>query len=298
MGLLSQNQETYYGSGNSANYGDYQFVSLDHIVSSFMVMNVGEGKIISKVKKTDVQFHAMRAIQEFSYDIFRSVKSQEIEVPNTLKMILPQDYVNYVKVTRSGSDGIERNLYPTGKTSNPFAISQVDGVYQFDGSNNLIEQDATNNNSDTWTNFKSHTSEYLDASRDDYETDDEIIHQFGRRYGLDPQHAHQNGTFYIDQRTGHVHFGSNLSGVTVILHYISDGLGTDGEMVVHKFAEEAVYKWIAYGVLSSRSNIPEYIVQRFKKERFAEARKAKIRLSSIKIEEFTQVLKGLSKPIK
>ena len=270
MGLLSQNQETYYGSGNSANYGDYQFVSLDHIVSSFMVMNVGEGKIISKVKKTDVQFHAMRAIQEFSYDIFRSVKSQEIEVPNTLKMILPQDY----------------------------AISQVDGVYQFDGSNNLIEQDATNNNSDTWTNFKSHTSEYLDASRDDYETDDEIIHQFGRRYGLDPQHAHQNGTFYIDQRTGHVHFGSNLSGVTVILHYISDGLGTDGEMVVHKFAEEAVYKWIAYGVLSSRSNIPEYIVQRFKKERFAEARKAKIRLSSIKIEEFTQVLKGLSKPIK
>jgi hypothetical protein len=44
--------------------------------------------------------------------------------------------------------------------------------------------------------------------------------------------------------------------------------------------------------------MPEYIVQRFKKERFAESRKAKIRLSRIKIEEFTQVLKGLSKPIK
>jgi len=69
-------------------------------------------------------------------------------------------------------------------------------------------------------------------------------------------------------------------------------------MVVHKFCEEAVYKWIAYGILSSRTNIPEYIVQRYKKERFAETRKAKIRLSNIKIEEFTQVLKGLSKPIK
>ena len=53
-----------------------------------------------------------------------------------------------------------------------------------------------------------------------------------------------------------------------------------------------------YGILSSRSRIPEYVVQRFKKEKFAETRKAKIRLSSIKIEEFTQVLKGLSKPIK
>ena len=69
-------------------------------------------------------------------------------------------------------------------------------------------------------------------------------------------------------------------------------------MVVHKFAEEAVYKHILHGILSTRVNIPEYIVQRFKKEKFAETRKAKIRLSNIKIEEFTQVLKGMSKQIK
>ena len=83
-----------------------------------------------------------------------------------------------------------------------------------------------------------------------------------------------------------------------MLRYISDGLGTDAEMVVHKFAEEAVYKSIAYGVLSTRSNVPEYIVARFKKERFAETRKAKIRLSNIKIEEFAQVIKGMGKQIK
>ncbi len=53
-----------------------------------------------------------------------------------------------------------------------------------------------------------------------------------------------------------------------------------------------------YGVLSTKSNTPEYIVQRFKKERFAETRKAKIRLSNIKMEEFTQVLKGMGKQIK
>ena len=298
MGLISQTQETYYGSGNSANYGDYQFVTLDSIINAFMVVYVGESKIISKVNRTDVQFHAMRGIQEFSYDIFKSVKAQEIEVPNTLKMILPQDYVNYTKITISGSDGIERVLYPTGKTSNPFAISQdANGAYQFSGGN-LTEQDSTDKNSDTWTSFKSKNNDYDINTNNDYETDDDVLDAFGRRYGLDPQHAQQNGTFYIDERTGHIHFGSSLSGKTVVLHYISDGLGTDSEMVVHKFAEEAIYKWIAYGVVASRSNMPEYIVQRFKKERFAEARKAKIRLSNIKIEEFTQVLRGLSKPIK
>ena len=437
MGLLNQTQNQYYDSNNSSNYGDYQFTSLDSIINGFMVAYVGESKLISKVSRTDVQFHGMRAVQEFSYDIFRSVKSQEIEVPNTLKMVLPQDYVNYVKLTTSGNDGIKRNLYPTGKTSNPFAITQDEsGTYQFtdgvvgdyrkikinipagnviqDGDYiNLIYQDAngswssginivfdkdndsidndhpdgSNSNpriiipvtntsnviaientivynlnafsgfeavrdttgggidvlyknidvvniaqfgwteshkdgddstqtrtssevidniysntltpqteSNTWGAYKSHIP--IDNRGDDYESENLIVSNDGGRYGLDPQHAHDNGTFYIDYNNGFIHFGSALAGETIILDYISDGLGTDGEMVVHKFAEEAVYKWIAYGIISSRSNMPEYIVQRFKKERFAEARKAKIRLSNIKIEEFTQVLKGLSKPIK
>jgi hypothetical protein len=45
-------------------------------------------------------------------------------------------------------------------------------------------------------------------------------------------------------------------------------------------------------------NVPEYIVQRYKRERFAETRKAKLRLSNLKIEELTQILRGKSKQIK
>ena len=59
-----------------------------------------------------------------------------------------------------------------------------------------------------------------------------------------------------------------------------------------------MYKWILYGIISSKSNMPNYVVERFKKERFAESRKAKIRLSNIKMEEFTQILRGINKPIK
>jgi hypothetical protein len=255
-----------------------------------MYIYVGENKILTKVNRTDIQFHAMRAIQELSYDVLKSFKSQEIEVPNTLKMVLPQDYVNYVKLTRVDSDGIEKVLYPTGKTSNPFAITQNDsGVYQFTG-DNLTEQDPSN----TWDGY----SDQTESDPSTTEAADIEIDYRGRRYGLDPQYAQSNGTFYIDNLRGYIHFGSSLSGKTIILKYVSDGLGTDSEMVVHKFCEEACYKHIMYGVLSGRSNIPEYIISRYKKERFAETRKAKIRLSNIKIEEFTQVLKGMSKPIK
>ena len=149
--------------------------------------------------------------------------------------------------------------------------------------------------STAWDNYKSNTpSENI---VDDYE-DDTYWPYDGRRYGLEPSHAQVNGSFYIDCKLGKIHFSSNMSGKTVILDYISDSLGTDGEMQVHKFAEEAMYKWITYGVLSSRVNTPEYIVQRFKKEKFAETRKAKLRLSNIKLEEITQILRGKSKQIK
>jgi len=97
-----------------------------------MVVYVGEDKLIEKARKMDVQFHAMRAMQELSFDTFKSAKSQEIVVPTSLNMILPHDYVNYIKLTWSDSAGIEHVIYPTLKTSNPFKIKQeADGTYDF-----------------------------------------------------------------------------------------------------------------------------------------------------------------------
>ena len=69
-------------------------------------------------------------------------------------------------------------------------------------------------------------------------------------------------------------------------------------MRVHKFAEEAMYKCIAHAVMSTRANVPEYLVNRFKKERYSAIRTAKLRLSNLKIEELTQILRGKSKQIK
>ena len=68
-------------------------------------------------------------------------------------------------------------------------------------------------------------------------------------------------------------------------------------MVVHKFAEEAMYKCIAYAVLST-SIFGQGLVPRFKQEKFAAVRQAKLRLSNIKIDELTQIMRGKSKWIK
>ena len=283
------------------NFGNYQFTSLNSIISQFFIAYVGEDKIISKIKRTDVAFHAQRALQELSFDTFKSCKAQEISIPASLKMILPQDYVNYTKLTWSDSSGIEHIIYPARKTSNPSnPLQDADGNFDFrpwsagttrgDDSAELIPS----KDSDTWDNYKSATP----SENQSIYQDDRYWPLDGERYGLDPQHAQANGSFYIDCNAGLIHFSSNLNGETVTLHYISDSLGTDAEMQVHKFAEEAMYKHMAHAILSTRINTPEYIINRFKKEKFAETRKAKLRLSNIKLEEITQILRGKSKQIK
>jgi hypothetical protein len=438
MGLLDNTTQQAYYSGND--HGNYQFVSLHDIIEQFMFVYVGEDKIIPKASRTDVAFHAQRALAELSFDTFKSFKGQEITVPATLQMTLPHDYVNYTKLSWVDSAGIKHLMYPTSKTSNPSSSQMYsDGDFLFDQSGNIIPSgnlvtngdfhgssdgwalneinwsttstpevqtpevesvtvatlgdpikgyfygfdgnaigaytvpqywgirqdnipiisgeeykitytlsgytsgewawyivdkngDATlttartangtytetitatstetydytansvfsivrvgsENLNTTWENYKSGTPS---ENQDDYQ-DDTYWPMDGSRFGLDPSHAQANGSFYIDQVSGKIHFSSNVSGKTVILDYISDSLGTDGEMQVHKFAEEAMYKWISHAILAGKSNIPEYQVNRFKKERFAAIRTAKLRLSNIKLEEITQILRGKSKQIK
>ena len=276
-------------------HGNYQYVNLKDIMNNFMISYVGQDKIITKVPRTLISFHAQRGLQEMSYDIFRSEKSQEIEVPSTLQMILPHDYVNYIKVTwTEGDTGIEHIIYPARKTSNPRApLQDSDYNYMFDEDNREI---LYANESSTWSKYKNNNEE--DATDTKASREDLMELNIGQRYGLDPQYSQNNGSFFIDDVSGKIFFSSNLSKKVVTLKYVSDSLGTEEEMRVHKFAEEAMYKYIAHAILSTRANIPPVIVQQYKRERYAEMRKAKLRLSNLKSEELAQIMRGKSKQIK
>ena len=46
MALLQETQQDYYG-GND--FGGYQFISLDDIITNFTIAYVGENKIIPKI---------------------------------------------------------------------------------------------------------------------------------------------------------------------------------------------------------------------------------------------------------
>ena len=120
----------------------------------------------------------------------------------------------------------------------------------------------------------------------------------GRRYGLQPEEAQINGKFTINERLGTFSFSSDLVDKLIILEYISDGLSDVDNQCIPKMAEQAMYMHIAHGILSSRINVPEYIINRYKRERSSALRSAKIRLSNVKIEEISQVFRNKGKWIK
>ena len=139
MGLITASQRYYYegpdGVQNSGdeNFGNYQYITLEDVINQFIIAYVGENKIISKVRRTDIQFHAMRALQELSYDTLNKYKSLEYTVPATLKMPLPQDFVNHVKLSSVDDSGVMRVLYPSIKSFNPTAYQQnSDGSYKLE----------------------------------------------------------------------------------------------------------------------------------------------------------------------
>ncbi len=283
------------------NFGGYSYIKMTDIIDNFMVGYVGEGKLITYAKRTDVLFHAKRGLQEFSYDTLKSIKSQELTIPSSLSLIIPQDYVNYVEMSRIDDYGVKHIIYPTTLTSNPYTVpvQDSDGVpTQGSLGENIEGTSITNDRWDTVDDYKisgAYNSDFYNAGVYDW-TWGKVV--YGQRYGLNPETSQSNGWFTIDEREGKFSFSSNLSGQLIILEYISDGLSVDYDMRIPKMAEEAIYMHIAYSLLANRLNVPEYIVARFKKDRRAALRNAKIRLSNIKLDEFVQVMRNQSKWIK
>jgi hypothetical protein len=290
------------------NYGGYEYTKLNDVINNFMVAYVGENKLIPNVKRSDVIFHAKRGLQEFSFDTLKSIKSQELSVPPSLSVTIPQDYVNYVKVSWVDGAGIKHTIYPTQLTSSPSNAPIQDSlgnIIQDNFSENIDGTSLTNerwesNNPNNITGLGLFNSSGPEAFMNDWwgESAWGFSGYPGQRYGGDPVNMQNNGWFNIDYARGMFNFSSDLTGKLIILEYISDGLAYDLDTKVPKMAEDAMYAHLNHAILSTRANTQEYIVQRYKQERYAKLRNAKIRLSNIKLDEIVQVMRGKSKWIK
>jgi len=282
--------------------GSYEYTRLNDVIDNFLIAYVGTGKLIPSVKRTDVIFHAKRGLQEFSYDTLKSVRSQELTVNYALNVIIPQDYVNYVRLSWTDGLGVQHTIYPANElTTNPFASPVQDEV----GTPTQDSQDSNiQGSSQTEAAWASGDPRKINGAFSRDVTDASVLMNttydgmLGQRYGLEPKTSQKNGWFTINEREGVFSFSSELKDQLIVLEYISDGNAYDLDARIPKLAEEALYAHMMYSILSTSAGIQEYVVRRFKQERSAKLRNAKIRLSNIKLDQIIQVMRGKSKWIK
>ena len=268
------------------NYGGYAYISLDDVINNFIVAYVGDDKLIPRVNRTDVMFHAKRGLQEFSYDTINSIKSQELTVPLNLSIPIPQDYVNYVSMSCVDEHGLVRPIFPNSVSKAPTDLPLQDNE-------GIPLQDSFGNNTQA-TNSLTETR-FKELDMDKVNGPNTVA---GGRYGLNPSTSNNNGMFIINKRNGKFSFSSDLADKIIILEYLSDGLAYDADTKVPKMAEDAIYAHISHAIISGRSNQPEYVVNRLKRERSAKIRNAKIRLSNIKLSEIVNIMRNQAKLIK
>lgn len=298
------NNLQYYTNGGIAptdkNWGSYQYVSLADIVNNYMLINVGDDKLVNNVKRYEVLFHAKRGLQELNYDALKNIKKIELDLGNSLKMVLPPDYVNYIRI----SINVEGVLYPLHENRQAMSATAYlqDNNYNilFDSSGEIITGTSMLEIKQGQMQQYFGPGAYNGCMGWCWGGDWYFEYQIGARYGLDPESANINPTFEINPDSGVINFSSGARNRVIVLEYISDGMqnGNDDKVTVNKLFEDYIYAYITWAILNNKYGIQEYIINRVRNEKKKKLNNAKIRVSDIHPSRLVMVLRGKGKIIK
>lgn len=281
----------YYN--DSSQWGNYQYVTLDQVINDYLA-NRDTDDYTSNVPRYKLLYQAQRGLRELYFDSVREIRAIELDISPTLNVILPPDFVNFVRVSWVDDEG---QLHPMAVDSR-MNIAQV---YLQDHEYNLIFD---NNGCVLQEAFPENGTVQESEVTPEQESQAEYLNHTSYNFcgtfqpNKDYSRVYKNGKFRLDKQRGMLQFGSDVKGKSVVLEYISDGLytGCEGvpqeEIGVHKFAEAALIDFIYYELIKRRRNVPANEKARALNDYKRNKRKAGRRINTIRKEDLMQVFKG------
>lgn len=297
------NYQYYTNNGNipeDANWGSYQYVTLDYMVNNFILNYVGNDKLINNVDRYTILFHAKRAIQELNYDALRNIKVLEFELGDQLKLVLPPDYVNYVRISML-RNGV---LYPLTEARQSITatayLQDNDGQIIFDSNGEVVTGESRLDILRQENKLYLGPGTYYNQWGWEYDGEWYFGYPIAQNFGLNTADANVNPKYYINKAAGVIDFTSGVEHSYIVLEYISDGMenGDTSAISINKLAEEYIYAYLKWALLTNKFGVQEYIVARVKKEKTAALRNTKIRLSNMHPGRLLMAMRGKDKWIK
>lgn len=261
---------------DSSQHGSYQYVTVEQLVNDY-IANMDPDSHIARVPRHRILYNILRGVRELYYDVVQEIRAIELELGDTLNVVLPPDFVNYVRISWVDENG---QLHPMSlNNKSNIAVSYLqdsEGNLLFDNDGKVL----------TGTGTKADPSKQQDGKNYSFTP--------GYMPNVNLSQVHKNGSYRIDKATGIIQFDSNIKSKNIVLEYISDGLFSDGvtDIRIHKFAEQAVIDWAYWQLIRQRVSVPQNEKQSARKDYYNSHRTAKRRINTIRKDELIQAMSG------
>lgn len=266
------------------------YVTLRQLINDYIITLDGDD-YTANASDSAIRNFALRGIREFGFDVTSRIKSIKLDVQSNSTAILPDDYVDLIKVGSIDSDGLVR-VFNQNKNINYSRQIKQDTTAD---SSNLDDTTSTADSGggplDMDSNLILDREDAKSATTNNSDSDvfDNFIFQggIGRLYGAGGAKAPGSYRINLDQNRLEIESGSASE---IVLEYIADEARSTNP-VIHVYAEEALRSYIYYKLCERKSTVPAGEKARARSEYYNERRKAKARLGNFTKNEALKVLR-------
>lgn len=275
--------EDYYDDPSL--HGGYQYETLKNVIDAMLLRTMDDDHILKNTKRSQLILFAKEGIQQLAESTTNDILAVELTVPESGYLILPQDFVNWVRVSVVCTDestggyhlqplDINRNI----STATSY-LQDHTGEILFDADGYILEADASNAYAQPYRRYC-----------------------FGGGYQptLDTSKLSKYGMFNVDERGGRITFSSNLVEQNIVIEYISDGLNAElreDQVTIHKHCVQALKDWIYYAAIEGKRSVgageKQRALQRFK----TTLHKAKIKRSGLNLQYIMRLMRQKTKTL-
>jgi hypothetical protein len=282
----------------------YVYESLEMMVNNFLGNYTGYDTKLGEVPRTKVLYHFKKGIQSFTINALQETRAVELTLGDSLDVILPPDYVSYVKIYWVNEINGQLMLLANNKEA-PMGTSFMQDQQAeilFDNNGYVVEGTTMH---DALTDDPKNNENYQLNNNSDINSIAILgcgVSCSGCQYyasgcvsptlwGLDTS-KNRNGSFHIDTRQGRIHFSSDNVSRVIMLIYVSDGLqySNEADIKVNKMVEDALYNYVNYQLMSHKQGIQMYEIAEAKKMYHATLRNAKIAMMNLRSSDVFRLL--------
>lgn len=256
-------------------------ITIEEIVTEYMLRLTPDDYTYG-IPRTKVRNIALHGCRRLGFMISTNIKTLKLPVNKTLMCVeLPDDFVDWIKVGHVGSDGL---VYVFGENNNISSGMK----YLLDNTGNPVDSDGDGVYDRVQDKQVPQTNVDLQAAGNFLFRNYILRDQIGSLYGIGG--GQYGGEFRFNTELNRFEISTSMQLDEVLIEYVYDE-ALDSNPSVHPYAENAMYAYIYYELVSRKSGVPQSEKARARMEYYNEQRLAKAMIKSFTKEEALKVIR-------